>query len=103
MVDEIRVVSKPRVHEIGARRNTDLFFEFCDNVSSEIILRLVVIVVIEAKGKWVGSLLVSVECVDEILSPDGFTLGVIVELAEAGEFLSGLLVYGIVNNDEAVL
>jgi len=57
--DESRVVGEPRVEEIGVRRHTYLFFKFGDDLASEIVLDVVILVVfvlffLEAGGEWVG-------------------------------------------------
>jgi hypothetical protein len=56
------------VEEIGVRRDTYLD-EFVNEFDSEFNPAFVVFFV-EAKAKWVGGFLVSVECVDDVLPPD---------------------------------
>ncbi len=54
-----RIVSGPRVEEVGVRRYTYLFFEFGDDLADEIVFGVVVLVIlvllfVEAEGEWVG-------------------------------------------------
>jgi hypothetical protein len=110
VLDQVRVVGEPRVEEVGVRRYTYLFFQFCDDLSGEIVLRLVLIVLVFVVGflvltkrERIGGFVVGVEGVDEILSPDGFAFSVIVELPSTGKFLPGSLEDRIVDGDIAVL
>jgi hypothetical protein len=106
--DESRVVGEPRVEEVGVRRHTYLFFKFGDDLASEIVLDVVILVVfvlffLEAGGEWVGGFIFGVEGVDEVLAPDSVTFGVIVEVADAGDFVPGFLGNRVVEDDVAIL
>ena len=50
-----------------------------------------------------GSFVVSVEGIDEVLAPDSVTFSVIVEVADAGDFVPGFLGDRVVEDDVAVL
>ncbi|SNR66227.1 hypothetical protein SAMN06264855_13031 [Halorubrum vacuolatum] len=43
--DEGRIVSEPRVEEVGVRRDTYLVFEFGDDLTGEIVLGVVVLII----------------------------------------------------------
>jgi hypothetical protein len=101
VLDESRVVGVPRIEEVGARRDTYLFFEFGDNLSGEVELRVAVLV--EAERERIRCFLVGVEGVDDVLAPDSVAFSVIVEVADAGDFVPGFLVDRVVDNDVAVL
>ena len=69
MARKARIVSEPRVEEVGVRRYTYLFFEFGDDLAGEIVFGVVIFVVfvllfVEAEGERVGSFAVGVEGVD---------------------------------------
>ena len=100
--------SEPRVEEVGVRRDTYLVFKFGDDLAGEIVLSVVILVVfvlffVEAEGEWIGGFVVSVEGVDEVLAPDSATFGVIIEVADAGDFVPGFLGDRVVKDDVAVL
>ena len=102
------IVSEPRVEEVGVRRDTYLVFEFSNDLPGKIVLGVVVLVIVvllfvEAEGERIGGFVVSVEGVDEVLAPDSVALSVIVEVADAGDFVPGFLGDGVVENDVAVL
>jgi hypothetical protein len=93
-------MSEPRIEEVGGRRHTYLFFEFCDEFSCEVVLCLLRFLLILAliflklaKRQWIGRFVVSIERIDEILSPDRLALAVIVERPSTGKFLPGSLEY----------
>ena len=101
-------MGKPRVEEIGVRRNPYLFFEFGDDFAGEVVLRIVVFVVfallfVETESERISGLVVGVEGVDDVLAPDSVAFSVIVEVADAGDFVPGFLVDRVVDNDVAVL
>jgi hypothetical protein len=101
-------MSEPRVEEVGVRRHTYLFFEFGDDLAGVIVLGVVVWVIVvllfvEAEGEWIGGFVVGVESVDEVLAPDSVIFSVIVEVADAGDFVPGFLGDRVVEDDVAVL
>jgi hypothetical protein len=103
-------VGKPRIEEVCVRRHTYLFFKFCDHLPREIILRFVLVILIFvvgflvlAKHERIGCFIIGVERVNEILTPDWFAFGVIVELSSTGKFLPGSLEHRIVDNDVTIL
>ena len=49
------------------------------------VLVIFVLFFVEAEREWVGSFVVSVEGVDEVLAPDSVTFGVIIEVSDAGD------------------
>ena len=100
-------MSEPRIKEVGIRRYTYLVFEFCNDLSGELVLGIVVFIIVvllfvEAEGERVGSLIVGLEGVDEILAPDRVTFGVIVETADAGDEVPGFLGNRVIEDDVAV-
>ena len=73
MFRKARIVSEPRVEEVGVPADTYLFFEFGDDLAGEIVLGVVVLVIlvlffVEAESEWVGSFVVGVEGVNEVLA-----------------------------------
>jgi hypothetical protein len=107
VVRKARIVSEPRVEEVGVRRHTYLFFEFGDDLAGEIVLGVVVLVIVvllfvEAEGERIGGFVVGVEGVDEVLTPDSVIFGVIVEPADAGDFVPGFLCDRVVKDNIAV-
>jgi hypothetical protein len=67
------------------------------------VLILAPTVLVLPEGERIGDFVVGIESVDEVLYPNRFALGVIVEAANTGEFLSGSLVHRIVDDDVGVL
>ena len=107
MFNETRIVSEPRVEEVIVRRHTYLFFEFGDDVSSQIVFSIVVIVLVvllfvEAEGERIGSFVGGVEGVDEALAPDSVAFSVIVEPADSGDEVPGFLSDRVAEDDVAV-
>ena len=101
MLDESRVVGVPRIEEVSVSAGTYLFFEFGDDLSGEVELRILVLV--EAERERIRCFLVGVEGVDDVLTSDSVAFSVIVELADAGDFVPGFLGTRVVDNDVAVL
>ena len=104
---EARIVGEPRVEEVGVCRDTYLVFEFGDDVAGEIVLDVVVLVVFvllfaEAESERIDGFVVSVEGVDEVLAPDSIAFSVIVEVADAGDFVPGFLGDRVVEDDVAI-
>ena len=108
MFGKARIVGESRVEEVGVPADTYLFFGFGDDLPGEIVLCVVVLVVfvlffVEAEGERVGGFVVSVERVDKVLAPDSVTFGVIVEPADAGDFVPGFLGDRVVEDNVAIL
>ena len=108
MFRKARIVGEPRIEEVGVRRDTYLVFEFGDNLAGEIVLCVVVWIVfvlffVEAEGERIGGFVVSVEGVDEVLAPDSVAFGVVVEVADAGDFVPGFLGGRVVEDNVAIL
>jgi hypothetical protein len=108
VLQKIRAVGKPRVEAVGFRRNTYLFIEFCDDLAGEVVFCIVVFVFfallfVEAESERISGLIVGVECVDDILGLDSVAFSVIVEAADAGDFVPGFLGDRVVKDDVAVL
>jgi hypothetical protein len=68
-----------------------------------VVVVFVVLLFVEAEGERVGGFVVGVEGVDEVLAPDSISFGVIVEPADAGDFVPGFLGDRVVKDDVAVL
>jgi len=68
-----------------------------------VVLVVFILLFVEAEGERVGGFVVSVEGVDEISAPDSVAFGVIVEVADAGDFVPGFLGDRVVEDDVAVL
>lgn len=65
-------MGEPRAEEVVVCRQTYLFFDFGYNLAGEIVLAtvsLVILVVlfVEVESEWVGSIIVTIKSVDEIL------------------------------------
>ena len=93
---------------IGVPADTYLIFEFGDDLTGKIVLAVVVLIIfilffVEAEGEWVGSFIISVEGIDEVLAPDSVTFGVIIEVADAGDFVPSFLADRVVEDDVPVL
>ncbi len=67
------------------------------------VIVLVVLLFVEAESERIGGFVVSVERVDEVLAPDSVAFSVIVESADAGDFVPGFLGDRIVEDDVAIL
>ncbi len=70
---KVRIVSEPRVEEVGVPADTYLFFEFRNNLSGQIVFRVVAVVLVillfvEAESEWISCFVVSVKGVDEVLA-----------------------------------
>jgi len=108
VLQKIRAVGKTRVEEVGFRRNTYLFFEFGDDLAGEVVLRIVVFVVfallfVEAESERISGLVVGVEGVDDVSALNGVAFSVIVEAADAEDFVPGFLGDRVVEDDVALL
>ena len=108
ILQKIRAVGKPRVEEVGVPADTYLFFELGDDLAGKVVLRIVVFVVfallfVEAESKPTSGLVIGIEGVDDILAPDSVAFSVIVEAADAGDFVPGFLGDRVVKDDVAVL
>lgn len=57
---------------------------------------------VQPEGQWIAGLLVGVERVDQILTPDVLAVSMIVEGAHPGDVVAGFLGQRVVNNDEAI-
>lgn len=75
--------------------------EVGDNVSYKIEFQIVLFIGVEYK--LIGNFLVSVEGVDEVISADSVTLGIIVIPASTRDFVSDFLGHGSIDDHEAVL
>ncbi len=105
---EFGAVSEPRIEEVGVPTDTYLFFKFGDDLAGEIVLRIVVFVIfvllfVEAESERISGFVVGVEGVDDILTLNSVTFGVIVETTDAGGFVPGFLGNRVVKDDVAVL
>jgi hypothetical protein len=67
-----------------------------------VVIILLVLLFVEAEGERVGGFVVRVEGVDEVLAPDSVAFSVIVETADAGDFVPGFLGDRVVEDDVAV-
>ena len=104
---KVRIVSEPRVEEVGVPADTYPFFEFSTHLSGQIVFGIVVVVLVvllfvEAECEWIGGFVVSAEGVDEVLAPDSVIFGVIVEPTDAGNFVPGFLGDRVVKDDVAI-
>ena len=63
----------------------------------------VVVLFVEAEGEWVGGFVIGVEGVGDVLAPDSVPFGVIVEVADAGDFVPGFLGDRVVKDNVPVL
>jgi hypothetical protein len=66
VVRKARIVSEPRVEEVGVHRHTFLFFEVRDDLSGSIVSDIVVVVLVvllfgETEGERVGGFVVGVD------------------------------------------
>ena len=57
---------------------------------------------VEAESERIDGFVVSVEGVDEVLAPDSIAFSVIVEVADAGDFVPGFLGDRVVEDDVAI-
>ncbi len=67
------------------------------------IVVFIVLLFVEAEGEGIGGFVVSVEGVDKILTPNSVIFRMIVESADAGDFVPGFLSDRVVKDDVAVL
>ncbi len=67
------------------------------------VLVVIVLFFLEAKGEEIGCFVVCIEGVDDVLAPDGVIFSVIVESVDAGDFIPGFLGNRIIKDDVAVL
>jgi len=61
-----RIVSEPRIEEVGVHGSTYLFFEFGNDTAGKIVLRVVafvgtVLLFVEAEGKRISCFVVGVD------------------------------------------
>lgn len=75
--------------------------EFIDKLDSQLNTSLYVFFV-EPKSEWIGSFLVGVECVTQILTPYIAGDSVVVEFSSVGYFLAGFVREGVVDDDDTV-
>ena len=62
-----------------------------------------VLLFVEAEGERIGGFVLRVEGVDKVLAPGSVVFGVIVEAADAGDFVPGFLGDRVVEDDVAIL
>jgi hypothetical protein len=68
-----------------------------------VVLVVFVLLFVEAESERIGGFVVSVEGVDEVLAPVSIAFRVIVEPADAGDFVPGFLGDRVVEDDVAIL
>jgi hypothetical protein len=91
-------MGEPRIEEVGDHRHTYLFFEFCDELPCEVVLRFLSLLLILAliflrlaKRQWIRNFVINIECIDGILSPDRLAFALTIERSSTGKFLPGSL------------
>jgi hypothetical protein len=94
--DFLRTVE--HIEEIGVRRDTYLD-EFVGKFDSKFDTQFVVLSTRLSPVRE-GCFLIGVQRVDEVLSPDVAMDCVVVVLASVGDFLTGFVGEGVVNNDD---
>jgi len=68
-----------------------------------VVLVVLVLLFVQPEGKLVGSFVVGVEGVDEVLPPDSVTFSVVVEVADSGDFVPRFLGNRITEDDVTIL